>query len=81
MSDNDIKECDANHALLKVTAAQLGEHFDSVIIIATKTYNGDESVRHKASSGNLHACYGAIKEWIIKTEAIWSRAEDSGLDD
>ncbi|HYE29921.1 MAG TPA: hypothetical protein VEH27_00705 [Methylomirabilota bacterium] len=69
MSPEDEKESDDLHDKLKLAAATLGEHFDSVQIIATKHYGAtEEYMRFCASSGNLYANLGAVKEWIISQD-------------
>jgi hypothetical protein len=68
MSPEDDKVADELHAMMKTASAQLGEHCDSVIIIATKTFNGDDFVKLKASSGSIFTNYGAVKEWLIRYE-------------
>jgi hypothetical protein len=68
VSDADEKQSDEHQEMLQKAASQLGEHFESVIIIATNTYNGDEFVRHKASAGSIYANYGAVREWMMAYE-------------
>jgi hypothetical protein len=67
MSPEDEKRSDDLQEMLQREADRIGEHFDSVIIIATNNY-GEDSVRHKASSGSIFTNYGATKEWVITYE-------------
>lgn len=67
MSPEDNKRSDDLQEMLQREADRIGEHFESVIIIATNIY-GDDAVRHKASSGSIYANYGATKEWVISYE-------------
>lgn len=68
MTNGDDKDADDLQELLKKNAQQLGEHFESVVIIATKTYSGDDHVRFKASSGNHYANVGSVREWLVFQE-------------
>lgn len=68
MSEADEKQSDEHQDMLQKAASQLGEHFESVIIIATNTYNGEDFVRHKASSGSIYTNYGVTKEWVLAYE-------------
>jgi hypothetical protein len=81
MSNEDEKQSDELQEMLQKAATQLGEHFESVIVIATKTYNGDDFVRHKASSGSIYANYGAAKEWVISYEEKIKAHEHNKDDD
>lgn len=67
MSEDDEKRSDALQEMLQKSANDLGEHFESVIIIATNSYD-ENYVRHKASSGSIYANYGAAREWVISYE-------------
>jgi hypothetical protein len=69
MSSEDEKESDRLQEMLEKDVARIGEHFDSVIIIATKNYNGEDFVRHKAACGSVYANYGAAREWVLSYEA------------
>ena len=57
------KECDDLDGMLKNTVSQLGEHFDSVQIVCSKKI-ADNTIRFQASSGNLYACEGSVREWL-----------------
>jgi epoxyqueuosine reductase QueG len=67
MSNEDEKRSDELQEMLQNEVNKIGEHFDSVIVIATNSY-GDDYVRHKASSGSIYTNYGAAKEWVIAYE-------------
>lgn len=72
MTEEQEKDADRIQELLQTSAAQLGEHFDSVQIIATKQYSeSDEHVRFSSRSGPFYSCYGSVKEWIICKEEDW----------
>ena len=43
--------------------SQLGEHYDSVRIVATAHHDGDP-YSHSFGAGNYYALYGAIIEWL-----------------
>jgi hypothetical protein len=68
VSPEDERHSDELTEMLDKSAKQLGEHFDSVIIIATNSYNGDDFVRYKAASGSVFANYGATREWLLAYE-------------
>ena len=58
MSDNpELRELERH-------VSQLGEHFDSVRIIAT-THKDGITMSHSFGAGNFAAQMGAVKEWII----------------
>jgi len=60
MSDPDLRELERH-------VSQLGEHFDSVRIIATVHKNGmTESFSFGA--GNFYAQMGAVREWVSRRE-------------
>lgn len=65
MTEENEKDADALHEMVKVTADKLGEHFDSVIVIATKDYNySGNYVRFSSNSGSYHASLGAVHEYL-----------------
>lgn len=64
--DPDMREL-ARHA------AQLGEHFDSVRIFATRTQDG-KTFAVSTGSGNWHAQYGTVREWMLQQD---ERARDT----
>jgi hypothetical protein len=47
--------------------SQLGEHFDSVRIIAT-THRDGFTVSHSFGAGNFYAQMGAVREWIKRRD-------------
>jgi len=47
--------------------SQLGEHFDTVRIIAT-THKDGQTVNHSFGAGNYYAQYGAVLEWIERRQ-------------
>lgn len=66
MSPENIQNANNLEEQLNLVASQLGEHFDSVQIIASKQYGeSDEYVRFSAGSGNYYARLGSTKEYII----------------
>jgi hypothetical protein len=46
----------------------LREHFDSVLILATKC-DGDSTAMFKNQCGNVHAHEGAVREWLREQES------------
>ncbi len=63
-------KCDKMLKLLSDTSSLLGEHFDSVQIIAT-TRNPDEpseSVRFSSGSGSFYERFGALREQMLAWE-------------
>jgi hypothetical protein len=65
MTEEDEKDSDMLVALIQAQADRLGEHFDSVQIIATKIYSGnDDYVRFNAGNGNYYARLGSTDEWV-----------------
>lgn len=61
---------DQDLQLLKNHLEQLGEHFDSVQIFATRHEHGtlDGTVTVQLGTGNWYARYGQIHEWLIKND-------------
>lgn len=60
MADQDLRELERH-------CSQLGEHFDSVRIIATVHRNGvTESCSFGA--GNFYAQMGAVREWVSRRD-------------
>jgi hypothetical protein len=57
------QEQDDLDAMLKKAALELGEHFDSVQIVCSRK-SGDTTTRFQASSGNIYACEGSVREWL-----------------
>lgn len=53
--------------LVNSTAAQLAEHFDSVLIIATRKAPTCTE-RFTGKAGNYFASFGAAKCWVIEEE-------------
>lgn len=60
---SDEEKSDALTAMLERHAAQLGEHFSSVQIIATE-HTHDGTRRHAAGNGDYYARMGAAKSWL-----------------
>lgn len=50
----------------------LGDHFDSVVIIATKQY-GDDYVRYTSTNGSSYATYGAVKEYALMRDEQYKK--------
>lgn len=59
------------HNMLKGIAAQLDEHFDSVLIIATANAAGSGSYLQFASRGNEYASIAAAERWLSKRKHEW----------
>ena len=47
----------------------LREHFDSVLILATKRCDADSTSMFKNQCGNVYAHEGAVREWLREQEA------------
>lgn len=58
---------DDDMALVKSAALRLSEHFDSVLIFATKM-KGGEVVSFERSEGNWYASYGLVREWQLRKD-------------
>lgn len=57
-----------HEALVNRYAAALGEHFDSVLILTTRTESGMTQMGN-VGRGNWYGQYGSAREWIVKQEA------------
>ncbi len=64
------------HNLIKAAAAQVEEHFDSVLVIATVNAADGGTYVQYASKGNCYANIGAAERWLTKQKNDWSAAED-----
>lgn len=51
--------------MMTAIAAKLGEHFGSVLVIATRENNGDTE-SFTVGSGNYFARFGSAVEWVEK---------------
>lgn len=71
MSDYHQHPEDGKLAMLEKHSAQLSEHFDSIIILATgPTEDGTgATTMFKSQRGNVHAHEGAVREWLREQEA------------
>lgn len=65
--------------LVKRTAAQLGEHFDSVVVICTKAVDGGTS-RFDWGSGNTYAIQASVAE-VAQAWGAPTRVDPSDEDD
>lgn len=73
-NDTDLK-------LLERIVAQLGEHFDSVRIIATKHQDG-KSWMASYGNGNWYAQLGSVHEWMAcRDEELRLAERRKGMDD
>lgn len=73
MTDQEEHENDALQEKLEAAAEQLGEHFESLIIIATTSVGEGRKksgVMFNAQSGSTFANQGAVRCWLIKREAF-----------
>lgn len=71
-----IAEPNADVDRIKRVVAELGEHFDTVQVFATRCEDGtlDGTINVQFGAGNWFARYGQVRNWIVKEdEAI--RAE------
>jgi hypothetical protein len=63
--------------ILKSHAAQLAEHFDSVLIIATKYRPAGGGTSHSSyGEGDWYARYGAARAWLKNEDAKFSNMGD-----
>jgi hypothetical protein len=68
MSDNiESNSRESDLALLQKHVEALGEHFDTVQIFCTRHMPAelDGTVAVNRASGNWHARFGQINEWVI----------------
>lgn len=66
MSEISSNERDEDRDRVKKMVEQLGEHFDTVQIFATRHVPGDDNgtICVNRGSGNWCARYGQITEWV-----------------
>lgn len=64
---------DHQFKMVKMHAARLGEHFDSVLILVTKHEESGKTLQLAAGVGNFSARYGLAREWILKEESAMKR--------
>ena len=62
------EEADKAQEKLENIAHALGEHFDSVQIVATKRTGAGETRRFGVGVGDFYARYGAARLWVQKVE-------------
>lgn len=81
MSEEE-QQRDSDVAMVKKVADQLGEHFDSVQIFATRHESGslDGTISVHVGVGNWFARYGQISEWMVKSDE-WTRMKARKDDD
>ncbi len=73
-NDTDLK-------LLERAVAQLGEHFDTVRIIATK-YEDGKSWSCSYGNGNWYGQLGSVREWMtLRDEELRLAERRKGIDD
>lgn len=63
---------------------ELGEHFDTVQIFATRHESGEEggTINMAYGAGNWFARYGQIREWLIKADERTKQfVRDDGKDE
>lgn len=66
MTPTEEKEFDDLNDLAKKHANELGEHFDSVVIICTKQFGySKKHGRVTACSGSDYASMAAAREWCL----------------
>lgn len=57
--------------MVKRVAAQLGEHYDSVQIFATRSESGQGGTVHaEYGVGNWYARFGQVREWLSTQEEV-----------
>lgn len=64
LEDQDAAESD----LVASHAKTLAEHFDAVVILATR-HEGSRGTRTiSKGAGNWHAQYGIVREWLVNRD-------------
>lgn len=77
MSPEDEKEADAQMEIIDAAFGNLSEHFDSVIIFATRHISNDRgTLKWTRGGGNWYARFGQVKEWVLAEEARLSKIKD-----
>ena len=67
---------------LQKVAVQLTEHYDSVVIIATKyTAVDSETILDSAKAGNHYARQASVEDYVEGTRQIWVYEEDGDEED
>jgi hypothetical protein len=71
-----MTESEQDFKLCKDAAEKLGEHFDSVQILATRHSGGEnsETVSMVYGVGNWFARYGQAKDWVVKSDSRTHRS-------
>lgn len=64
MTDAEDKDADSLELMLQSAVDKLGEHFDSVQIIATKEYQKGDYVRFNSGSGPYYSRIGSVREFV-----------------
>lgn len=59
--DDDLKEIERH-------VAQLGEHFESIRIIASRNQDG-KTITCSSGAGNFYAQLGSVRDWLVRQEA------------
>lgn len=65
MTNDELKTLVAKHV------TELGEHFDSVLILVTFPHpdNGQNTMSYERGAGNFYAQLGQVREWLdMQTE-------------
>lgn len=65
MKDEAIEVLDRH---LAVIATNLGEHFDTVQIVATLQLKDGSTMRFNKGTGNMYARIGSCREWVMMQE-------------
>ena len=59
--DEDLKEIERH-------VAQLGEHFESIRVIASRNQDG-KTITYSSGAGNFYAQLGSVRDWLVRQEA------------
>lgn len=62
--------------MVSAAAAQLSEHFDSVLIVVTAPGVGESTYLHHASRGNTYASIAGAQRWLAIQKETWSQPPD-----
>jgi hypothetical protein len=67
--DEQSNQNERDFQRIQASCVGLGEHFDTVHILATKlTDDGRDTVKFSWGKGNWYARYGQIREWVLLEE-------------
>ena len=68
-----MSEKPKEHQLVDRFCHELGEHFDSVLILTSRPHPerpGQHTEGYSCINGSFHAAFGLAREWVITKEQI-----------